>query len=286
MKNLFLFLILLSASATIAQPFHEGKYVTAPCPPFVPGDSTHGFDVRFYRVDLDLPMTSGAMTARVRIDLTPRRDNFDTFSLHMVNLVCDSIRRAGNACTFTSGSGLLHIGLDTSFASGESLTVDIYYHRDAGVQNRGFYYHARGTQGIPHAICYSTTEPADARYWLPCFDEPWDKAERGCAINVTAPDSMSACANGLLDSVTTSAGTRTCWWRHNYPISTYLMVFSASRWASFKQWFETSPGESAYVQNFIWPEDSVDAVDAFSDVVDMMYFFSDTARYGPYPFEK
>jgi aminopeptidase N len=286
MKNLVFLCVCVLVVSAVAQPFHEGKYVTAPCPSLVPGDSAHDFDVRFYRVDLELPMTSGAMTARVRIDLTPRHDGFDTFSLHMVNLVCDSIRRAGNACTFTSGSGLLHIDLDTSFASGESLTIDIYYHRNSGVENRGFYYHARGTQGIPHAICYTTTEPADARYWLPCFDEPWDKAERGCVINVTTPDSMNACANGLLDSTTTSGGKKTCWWRHDYPISTYLMVFSASRWASFKQWFETSPGESAYVQNFIWPEDSADAVAAFANVVDMVDYFSDSARYGRYPFEK
>ncbi len=286
MKKLFLVCILVFAAVVSAQPFHEGKYVTAPCPPLVPGDSAHDFDVRFYRADLNLPMTSGAMTARLSIDLTPRHDNFDTFSLHMVNLVCDSIRRAGNTCTFTAASGRLLVDLDRSFANGESLTVDIYYHRNSGVQNRGFYYHARGTQGIPHAICYTTTQPADARYWMPCFDEPWDKAERGCAVNVTTPDTMSACSNGLLDSTTTNAGTKTCWWSHPYPIPTYLMVFSASRWASFRQWFQTSPGESAYVQNFIWPEDSADAVSAFANVVDMMDFFSDSLIYGSYPFEK
>ena len=209
MKNLILIAVSFLAVAAVAQPFHEGKYVIAPCPAFALGDSAHDFDVRFYRADLNLPMTSGAMTARVRIDLTPRHAGFDTFSLHMVNLVCDSIRRAGNACTFTTPSGRLLVDLDRSFASGESLTVDIYYHRNSGVENRGFYYHDRGTQGIPHAICYSTCEPADARYWIPCFDEPWDKAERGCAVNVTTPDSMSACSNGLLDSTTSAGNTKT-----------------------------------------------------------------------------
>lgn len=123
MKKLALLSLLLLASVVVAQPFHEGKYVTAPFPAFVPFDSSHEFDVRFYRVDLTLPMTSGAMTARVRIDLTPRHNDFDTFSLHMVDLVCDSIRRAGNACNFSTPSGLLHIDLDRSFANGESLTL-------------------------------------------------------------------------------------------------------------------------------------------------------------------
>ena len=95
MKKLILLCVSVLAVAAVAQPFYEGKYVIAPTPAFMPGDSAHDFDVRFYRADLDLPMTSGAMTARVRIDLTPRHAGFDTFSLHMVNLVCDSIRRAG-----------------------------------------------------------------------------------------------------------------------------------------------------------------------------------------------
>jgi aminopeptidase N len=286
MKNLILLTVFVLAAAAVAQPFHEGKYVSAPCPAFMPGDSAHDFDVRFYRADLNLPMTSGAMTARVRVDLTSRHDNFDTFSLHMVNLVCDSIRRAGNTCTFSSGSGLLHVDLDQSFDNGESLTVDIYYHRNSGVENRGFYYHPQGTSGIPHAICYSTTEPSDARYWMPCFDEPWDKAERGCAVNVTTPDSMSACSNGLLDSTTTAGGMKTCWWSHHKPISTYLITFAASKWAVITQWFHYAPSESASIQNFVWPEDSADAVSAFAHNVDMIDYFSDSARYGRYPFEK
>jgi len=285
MKNLVIVCLSILAALAVAQPFHEGKYVTAPCPPLVPGDSSHDFDVRFYRADLSLPMTSGAMTARASIDLTPRHDNFDTFSLHMVSLVCDSIRRAGNTCTFTSGSGLLHIDLDQSFDNGESLSITIYYHRNSGTSNRGFYWYTSGSQ-TPHAICYSTTEPSDARYWLPCFDEPWDKAERGCAISVTTPDSMTACSNGLLDSVTTGSGTRTCWWSEHNPIATYLMTFAASRWTSFIQWFHVSPTESLYMQHFNWPEDSADAVSAYAHTVDMVDFFGDSLRYGRYPFEK
>ena len=155
MKKLILLCVSVLAVAAVAQPFHEGKYVIAPCPAFALGDSAHDFDVRFYRADLDLPMTSGAMTARVRIDLTPRHAGFDTFSLHMVNLVCDSIRRAGNACTFTTPSGRLAIDLDRSFANGESLTVDIYYHRNSGLANKGFWWAPIDSNDY-HVICYST----------------------------------------------------------------------------------------------------------------------------------
>jgi len=282
--NGWFFLILTVLNLSFAQPLTEGKYNLFPVPEWTFAESTHHFDVRHYRIDLDLPMNSGAMIAHCRIELIARHDHFDTFSLHFVNLVCDSVRRAGNICNFTTGSGKLLIDLDQEFNNGESLAVDIYYHRNAGTQNRGFYFYSRGGSGRLHDLCYSTTEPSDSRYWFPCFDEPWDKAERGCQVNITTPDSFSGCSNGILDSVTVNAGKKTCWWTHRYPISTYLITFAASRWASFKQWFYPSPGESLYIQNFIWPEDSSRAVSAFANVPDMLAFFADTNRYGPYPF--
>jgi aminopeptidase N len=286
MKRLLFAIFLISAgsASALTPPLTEGKYTLYPRSDWSFAESTHHFDIRHYRIDLDLPMNSGAMNARCRVELIARHDHFDTFSLHFVNLVCDSVRREGNSCSFTTGSGRLLIDLDREFNNGESLAVDIYYHRNAGTGNRGFYFYARGTQQIPHAICYSTTEPSDARYWFPCFDEPWDKAERGCQVNITTPDSMSGCANGLLDSVRVSAGKKTCYWTHRYPISTYLMTFAASRWAVLTQWWRPAPGESLLIQNFCWPEDSSSAINAFRNVPDMLTFFADSQRYGPYPF--
>lgn len=283
MKKLFLVCVIVFAAVAVAQPFHEGKYSLFPSPRSVDRESSHHYDVRFYRIDLALPMNSGAMTARVRVDLTPRHDDFDTFSLHMVNLVCDSIRRAGNVCTFTTGSGLLHVDLDQSFANGESLSVDIFYHRNSGTQNRGFYWYAKGAQGIPCAVAYSVTEPDDSRYWFPCFDQPWDKAERGCQINVTVPDTMSACANGTLDSVSAGSGTRIFWWTHEYPISTYLMCFAASKFTDWRAWWQHG-SDSMPVRYYVWPQDSVQAANNFSRMGDMLSYFSQDDIYGLYPF--
>ena len=285
MKRLFWAIFTLAGLIPVfPQPLTESKYTLYPRSDWGFAESTHHFDVRFYRIDLDLPMNSGAMTGHCRVELTARHDHFDTFSLHLVNLVCDSVRREGNVCTFTTGAGRVLIDLDREFNNGESLAIDIYYHRNAGTSNRGFYFYPRGTQQIPHAICYSTTEPSDARYWFPCFDEPWDKAERGCQVNITTPDSMSGCANGMLDSVRVSGGKKTCFWTHRYPISTYLVTFAASRWAVYTQWWHPAPAESLPIMNFCWPEDSLRAVNAFRNVPAMLTFFADRERYGPYPF--
>jgi aminopeptidase N len=267
----------------------EGKYIPRGwlMPPLDSHDSTHAYDVRCYRIDLTLPMNNSSFQAHERVTVASRLTGLDTVTLHMNSLVCDSVKIAGARTTFTTPSGLLMVNLDRAYNPGESLDLEIYYHRNSGGQLRGFYWYSRAQSGY-HVVAYSTTEPSDARYWFPGFDEPWDKAEQGCQINVTVPDSLSACANGLLDSVTanSTAHTKTYWWSEHYPIATYLMVFAASRWSVTKQWFPTSPTESLYIQNFVWPEDSVEAISAFAHNVDMMNFYSDSNRYGAYPFEK
>jgi aminopeptidase N len=282
-KRLTVLTIVLAALAA-AQPLHEGKYsLFPPEQSALTAESTHSYDVRHYRVDMTTTLTSAAMTARCRIALTPRVDNFDTFSLHFVNLVCDSIKRAGNVCSFTTPTSLLKVDLDRPFAAGESLELDVWFHRTSGTTNRGYYYYSRGTQGIPHAVGYTMCETDDARYWIPCFDQPWDKAERGCQINITVPDSMSACANGVLDSVTTGAGMKTYWWTHRYPIPTYLMNMGASKFTDWQIWWRYD-GDSMPVRYYVWPEDSVQGAANFSRMGDMLTFFSQPDMFGMYPF--
>ena len=286
----FAAIVLFAAIAMARPPMKgEGKYVLFPAtmPPTF-GDSTHHFDVRFYNISLNLPMSNAGYTGRVQMDLTPRHGAFDTFSLNMVTLVCDSVRRAGNVCTFTTPTDRLLITLDRTFANGESLSVDIYFHKASGTEQRGFYWYPANQTNGHHQLAYTTTEPQDSRYWMPCFDEPWDKAERGCRMDVTVPDSLSDAGNGLLDSVTANTGahTKTYWWTQRYPISTYLITLGVSKWSTTRQWFHLSPTESTYIQNYYWPEDSIDAISAFSHNVDMMDFFSDSLRYGRFPFEK
>jgi aminopeptidase N len=269
-------------------PMHETKVAHA-WPGFAPlsHDSAHAYDIRCYRINMNLPMNNAAMGAHERITVTSHRAGLDTLALHMQYLTCDSVKIGGSPMTFTTPTGLVVINLDRAYNPGESLDVHVWFHRAAGNTQQGFYWYSRASSGH-HVICYSTTEPADSRGWFPCFDEPWDKAEQGCAIAITVPETLSACSNGLLDSVTsnTSAHTKTFWWSEHNPIATYLMTFAASKWTQLTQWAHRAAGDSFMIQNFIWPEDSTLAVSAFAHNVDMITFFMDANRYGAYPFEK
>lgn len=123
--------------------------------------------------------------------LTSRIPALETLSFHFVDLICDSVRQNNNELTFTTEA--------TPLPNGESVALDIYYRRLSSASNRGMYFYQR-SGNIRHNILYTSCEPSDSRYWFACFDEPWDKAEQGCQINITVPDSFFGCANGKLDS--------------------------------------------------------------------------------------
>ncbi len=253
--------------------------------PPIMAESTHSYDVRFYRLDLDLPMTSGAMDACAGIWLRSEEPALDSVVFNFMNLVCDSVKLNDTILDFSTSYTHLMVYFDEPIPQGDSIYLDIFYHRLSGTSNRGFYWY-EGTGGSRlHNVAYTLTQPENSRRWFPCWDHPWDKAEQGCQVNITVPDSFTACANGLLDSVSDNTdGTHTFWWSHRYPIPTYLINFGASIFSQWSQWFHYSPSDSMPVIHFVWPEDSIASVGSLQNMVDMIEFYSDSTRFGMYPF--
>jgi aminopeptidase N len=280
-------LVAAAASAFVPGPetFEAKWFLPGLLRPPVDAESTHSWDARFYRMDLDLPMTDGSMSAHCGVWLASEVASLDTVRFDFTQLVCDSVKRGGQSLDFNASFLYLDVYLDTPLAQGDSIYIDIWYHRTSSTSNTGFYYYLQGSGGgRNHSVCYSMTEPEDARYWFPCWDQPWDKAEQGCQVNITVPDSFQACANGLLDSITVGGGKRTYWWTHRYPIPTYLINFAASVFAVWQQRAKASPTDSIPVINYIWPEDSSASASSFHNTPDMVEFYSEPDRFGEYPF--
>jgi aminopeptidase N len=248
-------------------------------------ESLHSYNARHYRLDINLPMNDSAYSAHEAVAIRSDVPNLDSFTMHFCNLICDSVKRNGVPLTFIDTDTTLVITLDAGLPQGASTVIDIWFRRLTGIPERGFFF--AQPPRIYHAFAMTCTPPRDCRYWMPCYDEPLDKAEDGVELNLTVPDTFQTCANGVLDSVTENGnGTHTYWWSHDYSIATYLITFSASRFASWQQNLPTGTGDTVPALHFIWPTDSAQSVVAFARLPDIMRFFSDTLRYGAYPFEK
>ncbi|MEO0071028.1 MAG: M1 family aminopeptidase [candidate division WOR-3 bacterium] len=253
--------------------------------PFTFAESLHSYDVRHYRLDFELPMDNAGYSCRERVVIKSNVPSLDTFSIDFANLVCDSVKCDDDLLTFTNSSEQLNIKLDTPLPLGDSTTIDIFFHREPTAPQIGYFF--AQSPGIKHSHAMTCGCPRDNHYWFACWDWPNDKAERGCEINITLPDTFQACANGVLDSVTDApGGKKTWWWRHSYPICTYLMTFSASRFARWDTIVTCSDGDTVPLIYFMWPEDSAKTRNGYRYVPDMMLYYSDTSRFGPYPFER
>jgi len=283
---MILLLVLLSQWGV---DLNEEKFTEhRPNMPVVFKDSTHSYDVRKYELDVTVPMTGRSLTGLNRVYCRSRQNGLNSVTLNSLTLTIDSVKVNGAAATYAAGGETLRVNLPQVYNNGDSFMIYIRYHGSWSVSSSelGFCFWPRNyNSSVRHAVGYTMSECWDARRWMPCFDQPFDKAEQGCVIKVTTPDSFYACANGQLTNLVTNPGnTRTFTWQENYPISTYLMHFGITRFAQWSQWFKPSPADSIEIKHFIWPEDSAQSRVAFQHVPDAMYLLD--SLYGRYPFDR
>jgi aminopeptidase N len=257
---------------------------------------TNPFDVIHYRLDARLAMSDsgfgGKMNIKVLI-LNPTDSLlFNTVGLTFASLTVNDTTAGYNLYPLTEQFA---IRLPRVFFTAETVDVKIDYTRDLAfprpIYNRqGYYWFRKDTANhIEENLGYTMSEPTDARMWMPCYDDPSDKAT--CEINATVPLGYQAGSNGLLVGVVNNPDTTVTFkWREDLPITTYLMVISASKYSKFSQFYHrvTNPADSIEIVNYMWQMDSAGTVWnarlALAHMPRMMEVYS--TLFGEYPFAK
>ena len=274
--------ILCAASAFAAEEFESRPPLRSAPARF---DTAHSYDVQSYELRIRLPFTNDSLYGHVRTSAISRQTGLAAVALNAAGMTVDSVKYNGRDTTFTLAASILTVRLP-GFADGEHFTVDAYYRLgNRGSSRRGYYWYPRGyNAGTLHAVAYSMSEPQDARCWMPCFDEPWDKADSGCVFHVTVPDSYAVACNGLFRDTVRSGDKLTWHWEHASPIATYLMCFTASRFSFWADTAHTINAGAVPLNYFVWPEDSAQSRTVFATVPAMVRLLDST--FGGYPFDK
>lgn len=254
------------------------------------------FDVLNYSLEARLAMVDSGFTGLMQIRCRITQPT-DSLWFHALGLIFSSITVNGVPATFVMNrpSESFSVFLPRLFAIGETTLVEIAYQRDLSFrrfeERQGYYWYRKNYQPglVPENIGYTFSEPYDARLWMPCFDDPSDKAT--CSIEITVPNGYTAASNGLLIETRFNPDSTTSFrWIERNQIATYLMVIAATRYSTFSHWYrkETAPAESLEVKYYMWQEDSAgtrwNAVQALGKTVRMMQVYS--RLFGEYPFEK
>ncbi len=296
-KNLLSIVIIIVLSTNVMSQdfFEKGQYIQ---PNFL--DKNYlvdkNFDVLHYKLDAFLAMEDSSFSGDMNIKVLITQQS-DSITLNALGLVFTSLKVNDTDANYNmySSQEKFTVFLPRTYNASETLDVKISYYRDLTTLNlpynkKGYYWFRKNLDSkIEENIGYTMSEPYDARLWMPCFDDPSDKAT--CEINVTVPDGYQAGSNGLLiDVIQNPNNTLTYKWREDLPIATYLMVISASRYSIYKQYYKrvSNPSDSIEIVNYMWQVDSAgstwNAVQAFTRVPYMMEIFS--TIFGEYPFVK
>ncbi len=267
----------------------------------------HSYNVISYDLYMDwydvLLKRSSGFAGRMEIAFAPSLTTpLDSIRLDAdpTYLTVDSAAANGIPLNTSASDGKLTVFLSTPLSAGQTGKVDIYYHvNDPGVApnpdslQRGFYVYYAGTQPnsppsqtVPHTVAYTMSEPSDARCWMPCYDDPSDKALS--RISVRVPTGFVVASNGTQDSTLDNGdGSTTFHWSEGYPISTYLMCATAAKFAVVRESMNLGD-RTIPVEYYVYPEDSAAAVQNVNcnidSVTSMLKFFS--SLYGEYPFDK
>jgi aminopeptidase N len=193
------------------------------------------FDIRYYGLHIALDFTtstiSGYVDYKIR-SVVPVLNNVD-LNLH-AQLVVDSVRVGNTIATYSRNGNLLSVATPIIYSTGTEFDMTVYYHGTpyTDSQGRGMFF-SSVSSGYP--ICYTMCSPFGARYWWPCKDYPLDKPD-SVDIFVDRPAAYLVASNGIIVSDTASGtGRMLIHYKHNYPITTYLVSIACSEYVFDQQ---------------------------------------------------
>lgn len=122
--------------------------------------------------------------------------------------------------------------------------------------------------------------PNRAHHWIPCKDEPDDKAS--FEFIVFAPSHYKVISNGIRkEEVIQDFGVKLTHWKEEAPQPTKVMVIGAARFAT--KTYDNSPKDIP-VSAWVYPQDSTKGFYDYAIAPDILKFFSDYIA--PFPYRK
>jgi len=186
--------------------------------------ASSNFQVTYYRcvwdIDPAVRYIKGSVTSHFITNTSSNTIAYDLAS----QLTVDSVYFHGTKISFSRPTDLLQINLPATINSGQKDSVTIFY---KGVPpNTAFGSFNQTTHsGVP--VLWTLSEPYGSRDWWPCRNGVDDKAD-SIDIIISCPNSYKASSNGMLVNETDNGVTRTAFYKHRYPIASYLVALAVT----------------------------------------------------------
>jgi aminopeptidase N len=242
----------------------------------------HGYNIHynrcFWRIN---PRRNGYLrgnvTAVFTITGTTDSIGFDLRS----NMLVDSVLYRGVRARYFRDGDVLYVRKPGKWQAGSYDSVSIYYQGNPQAGS-GFGYYVWDNHQTGSVI-HTLSQPYGAAFWWPCKQTLHDKIDSIDIMVSTVPEHRVA-SNGLLmrnDSINDS--TRIVFWKHRYPIPTYLVAIASSNYKEFTEYAHFHDrNDSLPIINYVFPQTLAEAQRDVPLIKPIMRLFD--SLFGVYPF--
>jgi aminopeptidase N len=177
---------------------------------------------------------------------------------------------------FNQSDNKIYFDIGSIYKINDTISLSFYYnHLD--VKDEAFF--------VSEGSVFTNNAPIEGRDWFICKDHPSDKAL--FSIRTIVPKNVIVGSVGLLQSSKDSAECKIYDWSSNIPMSTYLMVFSASTEYKIESFVvrSTISGREIPVELYWREKEDFESVTNIRKAIPyLLQFFEE--RFGEYPYEK
>lgn len=217
-------------------------------------------DIRHYTINLNVDMEKQTIhgNAEVLLNLSTQSD---TILLDLLQSYLVTEITVNNApAKFSHIDDKIFITNPTPFKQGKQL-VFVEYSGAPPVAVRppwgGGFTWTKDSNGNPWMAINCQFE--GGKIYFPCKDHPSDEPNDGVDLNITVPSQLVVAGPGLLIKTTQQKDRKTYYWKTNYTISNYCILFNVGKYKVVSDTYTTVKGNKVPVNFYVLEVDTANA---------------------------
>lgn len=236
------------------------------------------FNVSYYRcewkIDPNVRYIAGTVTSYFRISEATNSVTWDLQEKLRVDSVLYHNAKIGFEQTTDHG---LIIRFPATLAVGTLDSMSVYYQGEPDPVAAAGVFVKKLHATVP--VIWTLSEPFGSKEWWPCKNGLNDKAD-SIDISITCPQQYTASSNGLQIGEETNNGFKTFYFKHRYPIASYLVALAVTNYQVWKG-SVTLNGKMLPMQSYYYPESYYNSGNE-AYTMNAMKIFNE--KFGEYPF--
>ena len=217
-------------------------------------------DIRHYTIVLDVDIVNKSIKGSVEVSLNLSKKT-DTLLLDLIHLYTVTKVKVNNkSVAFTQQDDKVLMTSSTGFELGNQKFL-IEYNGIPPVAIKppwdGGFTWTKDNNGNDWIAINIQAE--GGKMYFPCKDHPSDEPNEGVDLKITVPKNLVVAGPGLLQSVTTKKNRSTYFWKTNYTISNYCILFNIGKYKVAKDIYTTVLGNKVPIEYYVLEVDSAQA---------------------------